>query len=71
MILFNCYYSLLFLVLGVEELVSAMSKSKLEYFEFYRTELDKNIEKRIQEQQKKKEIEMKKLKEDLEGVKVE
>ena len=33
------------LLLGVEESLSARSKSKLDYFEFYRTELDKNIEK--------------------------
>eukprot|EP00009_Paramoeba_aestuarina_P010227 CAMPEP_0201528836 /NCGR_PEP_ID=MMETSP0161_2-20130828/39733_1 /ASSEMBLY_ACC=CAM_ASM_000251 /TAXON_ID=180227 /ORGANISM="Neoparamoeba aestuarina, Strain SoJaBio B1-5/56/2" /LENGTH=278 /DNA_ID=CAMNT_0047930327 /DNA_START=80 /DNA_END=916 /DNA_ORIENTATION=+ len=54
---------------GVDELVTAMSKCKLEYFEFYRTELERNIEKRKEEQERKKEREMKKLQKDLEGVK--
>jgi len=54
---------------GVDGLMKKLQTSKLEYFEFYRTELEKKVADRIENEKKKQEKEKDKLLKDLEKTK--
>ena len=55
--------------IGVDGLMKKLQTSKLEYFEFYRTELEKKVADRIENEKKKQEKEKDKLLKDLEKTK--